>query len=305
MANPAVVVDVTGPGGIHERHLLFSDNPDVNVNHRDGGELTKAVTYRRESGVPEIAGEVTFVRGPDGVIHFVARGAGGKDGAERRGTIAIDSEVGYPETGSTFKLARVLDHARFEQRVWNAGREARNPALHATLRSGEEERSLWVGVGAPREIMLGDIPVVLDYGAKQHALGFNVKLEDFREINYPGISMAQSFESDVIVTAPDKTFSRMISMNNPLKVHGYKLFQSSFQRGARETSIFSVARDPGVPVVYAGSLILVVGLILIFFVKPYLIRTGSERSVVPPGEGAAGVADGTSLHTVASPGPGR
>jgi cytochrome c biogenesis protein ResB len=80
-----------------------------------------------------------------------------------------------------------------------------------------------------------------------------------------------------VVTAPDKAFERLISMNNPLKFRGYKIFQSSFQRGARETSIFSVARDPGVPVVYTGCLILVLGLILIFFLKPYLVRASGSR----------------------------
>jgi hypothetical protein len=58
-----------------------------------------------------------------------------------------------------------------------------------------------------------------------------------------------------------------------------------------------------VPVVYTGSLILVVGLILIFFVKPYLIRSGGQRRVAAPG-GAAGAADGASLGTVAGPGLG-
>ncbi len=136
---------------------------------------------------------------------------------------------------------------------------------------------MWVAQGVPREVAAGSRQVTLDYNWKQHDLGFSVALKDFREITYPGITMAKSFESDVVVTAPDKEFDRLISMNNPLKVHGYKIFQSSFQRGERETSIFSVARDPGVPVVYTGCLILVLGLILIFFLKPYLVRASGSR----------------------------
>ncbi len=304
LANPAVLVDVIGPGGGHERHLVFSDRPEASVSHREGGDLTTTVRYRREPAVSTIEGEVKFVRGPDGVIHYVARGAAGAGGAERRGTLAVGGNGEYPEAGAHFTLARVLENARFEQRVWNGGREARNPFVHLTVRDADEEASLWVGTGLPREVRIGDRSVTIDYGAKRFDLGFSVRLDDFREINYPGISMAESFESDVFVAAPDKQFSRMISMNEPLKFRGFKIFQSSFQRGERETSIFSVARDPGVPVVYTGSLVLVVGLILIFFVKPYLVRSTTQRRGVPPTENATSTTGATPLHTAAGPGLG-
>jgi len=304
MANPAVVVEITGPGGAHEQHLLFSDHPETSVAHREGGDLSRSARYHREPAVTVIAGVVKLVKGPDGAIHYVAHGAGGDGGAERRGTLAAGGEAQYPEAGVHFTLQRVLERAEFVERIWNAGREAVNPALHVTVRGGQEEHALWVTAGMPHPVTIGDREVTIDYGSRRYDLGFSVQLEDFREINYPGISMAQSFESDVVVTAPDKQFSRMISMNNPLKFRGFKLFQSSFQRGERETSIFSVARDPGVPVVYTGSLILVVGLILIFFVKPYLIRSGGQRRGTTHAGGAAGVADGASLGTVAGPGLG-
>lgn len=303
MANPAVVVEIKGPGGAHEQHLLFSDQPETSTAHREGGDLSKSARYRREPAVTVIAAEVKLVRGPDGAVHYVARGAGGAGGAERRGTLAPEREVQYPEAGVHFTLERVLEHAQFQERIWNGGREAVNPALHVTVRDGKEERTLWVGTGMPHPVAIGGREVTVDYRSRRFDLGFSVQLEDFREINYPGISMAQSFESDVVVTAPDKQFPRMISMNNPLKFRGFKLFQSSFQRGERETSIFSVARDPGVPVVYTGSLILVVGLILIFFVKPYLIRSGGQRRGTAP-QGGVGVADGAPLEPVAGPGLG-
>jgi cytochrome c biogenesis protein ResB len=134
----------------------------------------------------------------------------------------------------------------------------------------------------PQPVMIGDRTITLDYSWKRHDLGFAVALKDFREITYPGITMAQSFESDVVVTSPERQFDRQISMNHPLKFQGYKIFQSSFQRGEKETSIFSVANDPGVPVVYTGFLILILGFILIFFVKPYLVRaSGSRRDSSP------------------------
>ena len=277
LANPAVLVDVVGPGARHERHLLFSDHPDVNLVHREGEPITESASYRLKSERPAaIAGQVKFVRAPSGEVHYVI---GGDGFAERRGVVVPGEAIAYPETGTELIVTRVLDNARLEERIWNGGKEERNPGVHVRLvdRAGGPERDVWVAQGVPREVAAGDRQVTIDYNWKQHDLGFSVALKDFREITYPGIAMAKSFESDVVVTAPDKEFDRLISMNNPLKVRGYKIFQSSFQRGERETSIFSVARDPGVPVVYTGCLILVLGLILIFFLKPYLVRASGSR----------------------------
>jgi len=275
LANPAVLLEVTGPHNSHERHLLFADHPDVDVSHREGERLTAKATYTLPSRSPDAAGQVKFVRGPDGAIHYVT---GHHGAAERRGKLETGQAVSYPESGARFWVTRVLDHARLEQRVWNGGKEIQNPAIHVTARDGKNQHEVWVVQGAPREFTLGDRRLSLDYSFRRLDLGFSVKLEDFREITYPGINLAESFESDVVVTAaPDVQFPRRISMNHPLKFRGYKIFQSSFQRGERETSIFSVARDPGVPVVYTGYFILILGFILIFFLKPYLIRWGAAN----------------------------
>jgi hypothetical protein len=288
LANPAVLVDVTGPNQSHERHLLFADHPDVDVSHREGEKLTAKAAFNLPADHPsEAVGQVKLVRGPDGVIHFVT---GQQGAAERRGQLEAGRAVSYPESGARFWVTRALENARLEQRVWNGGREVQNPAVHITARDGKEEHELWVIQGAPREFALGDRRLTLDYGFKRLDLGFSVMLEDFREITYPGINLAESFESDVVVTAPEHKFSRLISMNNPLKFRGYKIFQSSFQRGERETSIFSVARDPGVPLVYTGYFILILGLILIFFLKPYLIRWGAANRARSSPAGAMALA---------------
>ena len=277
MANPAVILDVTGPGGAHERHLLLADHQDLNAVHREGTPITQSAGYRIPGERPNvIAGHLKFVLGPSGEVHYVA---GGNGLAERRGIVAAGEVVSYPETGAELKVARILPRARITERIWNGGKEVRNPAVHVRLEQGGQVVERWVPQAVPTPIEIGDQRVTVAYDWKRHDLGFSVALKDFREITYPGITMAQSFESDVVVTSTERQFDRLISMNNPLKFHGYKIFQSSFQRGARETSIFSVASDPGVPVVYTGFLILILGFILIFFVKPYLVRaSGSRRS---------------------------
>lgn len=291
LANPAVFLDVTGTGDSHERHLLFADHPDVDVSHRQGEKLTEKVIYRLPDRSTGARGQVKLVRGPDGDIHYVTGGGGT---AERRGLLRPGQAVSYPEAGVRFWVTKALSNARFAEKISNGGREIKNPALHIIARDGRDEQASWVIQGSPHELTLGDRRLTLDYNFRRLDIGFSVMLEDFREITYPGITMAESFESDVVVSAPDRRFSRQISMNNPLKFRGYKIFQSSFQRGERETSIFSVARDPGVPVVYTGFLIFITGLIVIFFLKPYLIRWSAQRAR------ASGRASGGAPMTMAA-----
>jgi cytochrome c biogenesis protein ResB len=115
-------------------------------------------------------------------------------------------------------------------------------------------------------------PVEVRYDGRTIPLDFAVHLEDFREEKYPGISLASSYESHVVVkpeSAPE--FRTRIYMNHPLVYQGYTFYQASFQRspGGDETTVLSVARDPGMTVSFVGYCILVVGLVLIFFIKPY------------------------------------
>jgi len=82
-----------------------------------------------------------------------------------------------------------------------------------------------------------------------------------------------SFESDVILK-DDSTGSRRevnISMNRPLQHRGFRVFQSGYQQpeGGPEISIFSVAKDPGIPLKYAGSIILVLGTLLMFYTRKF------------------------------------
>jgi cytochrome c-type biogenesis protein CcsB len=107
----------------------------------------------------------------------------------------------------------------------------------------------------------------------RHTLPFSVKLEDFQIDNYPGTMRPAQFRSRFQIGDPEtgQTISAAVWMNNPYTYRGYTFFQSSYQQdrdpqtGAirREASIFSVARDPGQPIVFTGYVLLVVGMMIV------------------------------------------
>jgi len=59
-------------------------------------------------------------------------------------------------------------------------------------------------------------------------------------------------------------------MNNPLYYNNFVVYQSSYiegKNGSSDISIFSVARAPGTPIIYFGSIVMVLGMIIIVYQK--------------------------------------
>src|SRR5512139_3446517 len=67
-------------------------------------------------------------------------------------------------------------------------------------------------------------------------------------------------------------FETHVSMNHPLHHRGYIFFQSSFVEGRPMMSILSVARAPGLPLVYLGTTLIGIGIVWMFYVKPWLAK---------------------------------
>ncbi len=62
----------------------------------------------------------------------------------------------------------------------------------------------------------------------------------------------------------------LISMNEPLKYKGFYIYQASFEQsptGAATASILSVNRDPGRIWKYLGSLVMCLGIVMLFYFK--------------------------------------
>jgi len=82
------------------------------------------------------------------------------------------------------------------------------------------------------------------------------------------------YVSDVtIFTQSEKEINAIIEVNKPLKVEGWKIYQVSYdeKRGKwSEISVFELIRDPWLPAVYTGILMMMAGVLsmIIFISKP-------------------------------------
>ena len=118
------------------------------------------------------------------------------------------------------------------------------------------------------------------YRSPELQVPFKVTLLKFNSDKYPGSNMAATFESWVRVEDAERGVSEHhISMNHPLHYRGYIFFQASFVEGEPMMSIFSVARAPGLPLVYAGVTLIGLGVAWMFYLKPYLVRRQAARAL--------------------------
>jgi hypothetical protein len=152
----------------------------------------------------------------------------------------------------------------------------RVPALRVRLEgpagATEPEWVLWNEV---RQLPLGTGRAAVAFRAAEAPLPFRVTLLDFRSEKYPGSQRAATYESRVRVDDPERGASEhVISMNHPLRHRGYVLFQASYlgEEGGAMGSVFSVARAPGLPLVYLGTALISLGVAWMFYGRPWAAR---------------------------------
>lgn len=125
----------------------------------------------------------------------------------------------------------------------------------------EGEVAIWEGEQA-REFVQSPSPGVRNV----HPLPFAIGLEAFEIDTYPGTTRPAMFRSRVLVddAARGVKTPAIIEMNRELSYGGFKFFQSSYRREpTRDMTILSVSRDPGMPIVFFGYTLLVVGMMTV------------------------------------------
>ncbi len=271
--NPAVSFTLEGPEGV-DPYLLFALHPDIAAMHGWGHKIKADVRYRHAASEALPPNAVAIIRAPSGLPAGQAGLlAAVLTGPAQERQVVDQLEVGvrvpHPWLGYAFELAAAYPRARVTPQITNRSDDVKAEALHLVGQEGEQTADGWLGLRGMVELPLGKEPVRVEYRPAQRELPVTIKLMDFRKIDYPGTQMAAGFESDVQLTDPTRglILMRKISMNNPLRYRGFSFYQSSYIPGAVETTVLSVRNDPGTPLVYAGFLIVIGGVIAMFVLR--------------------------------------
>ncbi|HVR70075.1 MAG TPA: cytochrome c biogenesis protein ResB [Vicinamibacteria bacterium] len=230
---------------------------------------------------PATGSGLAFLLMPDGGLRYTldAHGAPPSSGA-----VEVGRPIQTPWMQMTVTVDRLLRRAAMRRVVIRAApparEEERRPAVRVRLEGAGPSQAEWLAWGESRPVRAGGGRAQLAYVPAEVALPFRFTLLRFKSEKYPGSAMPATYESRVRVDDPEAGASEyLISMNNPLRHRGYIFFQSSFAEGARMTSVFSVVRSPGLPVVYLGTALLSVGVLWMFYVKPRLAKRQGRRAL--------------------------
>ncbi|USO00254.1 MAG: cytochrome c biogenesis protein ResB [Phycisphaeraceae bacterium] len=256
--NPAIDVQITDGAGTTERHTAFEKFPDMVIKKTIEGSAASGAELRAGGSGSE---ELVLYGDPGALKAAYVPASGPAQTFEHTGGLPWVIEAGG-------RMIRVLDqrtHARQSSRFVQAppaGSDSR-PALVVKINGGEPQPLAWKS-----SVTVPSTASWVRFGPRRVVLPFTLRLEDFRKKDYPGTAMAMAYESDVLVNSPKQEGERTtISMNNPYKFGAWKVYQSGFV--GDQVSIFSVMRDPGLPVIYFGSIVLCVGILVTFYARAF------------------------------------
>ena len=131
------------------------------------------------------------------------------------------------------------------RQVGQRSNQPNNPAMLVTVKASPE-RPLWLFDRFPG-MHQDELPFKIEYKYKQ--------------------SQVKQYKSWVTISDTDGKviLKDTLWVNKPLRHAGYTFYQSSYDPDDPTVSILQVARDPGVPVVYYGFAVLMLGLGMGFF----------------------------------------
>ena len=187
----------------------------------------------------------------------------------RKGVIKAGEFIQTGWMGLEFRLLKFLKSAK-KNWTYTPVQRATDQSLQS-FRFRFKGKEYWMGLNSSVRLFSDEAYHILVYANRQLKLDFSLRLNDFRVGRQQGTQKAASYESDVSVISENSQSKNItIAMNEPLEHQGFTFYQSSFkedERGHPTLSVLSVNRDPGRFWKYLGSLLLVFGIVHLFYLR--------------------------------------
>lgn len=288
--NPAVEFTLRLQGK-EEQHTVFANFPEFATIHgagkKDGGlgykarMLSLAAPKKEELGmVGASRGELQFATLP-GRKGLTYRALGKTGSVNASGEVEVDKEYATGWMDLKFRVSEYIPYA-VEKETPDALDYITGPndSYTTAIHLSEEKNGItvpntgmWMLENSARMLSFDGREVTITFSKNRMTLPFKLYLEKFFMGTDPGTQKAASYQSTVSVkeTKEGEQKSTVISMNEPLHYGGYTFYQASYQlqEGKPAISVFAVNYDPGRWVKYIGSLILCLGIGIMFWMNPH------------------------------------
>jgi len=286
--NPAVLVTIRGKG------IPAPDQPNP---HGGGGEPTT------NGGPPTmpLAGEaapnhLTLFITDDGGISYqlVSRKAGNSTG---------QMEINKPLTTGwadwQLNVDKVMPHAE-QWMDFTPAKSEKTPTVanlpdgvRIRIEQNGERFEQWVPAGWQITVPTSPNETQIAYGWKTIPLPIGLELLDFEVKRNEGSDSPAGFKSTLrVATAEGDAATGSCWMNNPFSFPGawwrtwtgltYKMSQASWNPDNLGQSTVQILRDPGWLLKWIGSLLIVAGVFMMFYLQPYRKQTVGEQILPSP-----------------------
>jgi hypothetical protein len=275
--NPAVVVTLHGKG------VPVSAPPDAHGN-------TPGVAPEMPAVGTTPPNQLTLFIADDGSVSY--------DLASRKlGHSTGRLELNKPLTTGWADWQLTLDRTMPRAQEWMDFNPATNaPAtgelpdgVRIRLQQGSETSEQWVPAGWQVSVPASPADVQIAYGWKQIPLPIALELTEFEVQRNEGNDSPAGFKSTVLVTSQEgQTATGQCWMNNPFSFPGawwrtwtgltYKMSQASWNPDNLGQSTIQILRDPGWLLKWIGSLLIVSGIFMLFYLKGFRRPAASTPS---------------------------
>jgi hypothetical protein len=185
---------------------------------------------------------------------------------------ALEVEV-TPGNGGTAEIRRL--YARMPDFDHREGAERKGPRLLYRYIPAEVPAQLEIeiqssqGNGTHRFAENGSEPMLLPDG--RHVLAYVIKRDEVK-----------AYRSKLAVLEGGRpVLEKTIAVNDPLTYRGWSFYQANYRKEDPTYSGIQVVRDPGLPAVWAGLILLCVGVVYIYYVRPRLKQAKAAAPAVP------------------------
>lgn len=276
--NPAIVFMLTYPDGRQRMSVRFQLHPEFQGIHAQSDATLIEPQIQALDVAPSQMkpAECRFLVDENGEFYYHITSSK----LTQAGVLKLNKMVPMGWNDAVLVAKQLLPNAAIQRIVMPAKLAANAksslPMVRIRIESNSTPGVKTLLYGESIDYVIKDQKIQVNFGAHGVDLPFTVKLKDFRKIDYPNTNRAMEYESDVevqdLVANQDGEVDKIvttISMNNVLDHSGWRFFQSSYRiEGSKEYSTFQVAKDPGIETIYLGSIVMVLGIGLMFWGLP-------------------------------------
>ena len=290
--NPAVHYYISWEKGEEKCFVygfVFADYPELSMMKVHGADEEQIkVNYKFNRSMLDInawddSNIICLVAGPENQLHYIARRAG-ED--KKIGTLQLNEKIPLNwkmNPAITIKkyvfsaevLSQVVPIPLDEEKGFS------RPALELNLNGENLSTNLMIQWNRPFEIQVKGVPVLFLYTDEKIPLDFEIQLLKFTMPTFEGTTMPASYESLVRVTdkKSGEAVERKIWMNHPMTYGGYRISQSGYSDSiGGKTSTLQLLSDPGSFLKWWGSILIMIGILFMYFWRPFSLRNSSRRN---------------------------